>query len=270
MALEKTDAVILKSFPYGDTSKIARCYTRDYGKISVIAKGVRKSKTLQSGYLEPLNCVEFLFYRNPKRQLQIFSKAEYKYLWRSLKSDIKKITYGFAVVELIDRSVTGEEPHEELFQLLVDVLNAINRCEGNLNLIYWFFVIHLLSLLGFRPHLSHCPRCHGKMESGFFSRVYGELMCKKCYGEAGMSDRISISRHESNSKFDGQGFVVKIRAINILKRLKRANVEKVGQITLNSGDRKEVGGFLNHYLRYHIEGFNQLKSLLVMEKLFTK
>ena len=75
MALEKTKAVVLKSFPYGDTSKIARIYTREFGKISVIGKGIRKSKVLQSGYLEPLNYLNLIFYHNTKRQLQIFFKG---------------------------------------------------------------------------------------------------------------------------------------------------------------------------------------------------
>ncbi|MFQ6673914.1 MAG: DNA repair protein RecO, partial [Fidelibacterota bacterium] len=175
MPIEKTDALILKSFPYGDTSKIARCYTRDYGKISVIGKGVRTSKALQSGYLEPLNYLSLLFYYSPKRQLQIFSKAEFQAIWAPLKRDVKKVSYGFAVIELIDRAVTGEEPHDALFQLTVNVLQAINDTQGNVNILFWYFEVQALSLLGFRPVLSVCPRCHSPLEEGYFSLEYGEL-----------------------------------------------------------------------------------------------
>ena len=240
----KTSAVVLKSFPYGDTSKIARCYTLDYGKISIIGKGVRKGKTLQGGYLEPVNYLSLLFYHNPKRQLQIFSKAEYEKTWLSLKRDVKKITYGFAVVELIDKAVTGEEPHERLFQLVVDVLQAINDTEGNINLLFWYFEVQLLSLLGFRPVLSECPRCRGTMDQGFFALEYGELVCSRCDS--------------------GGGQPISNRAIGILRKLKRNPIEGIDRISLRKGDRKEVGGFLIDYLRYHVEGINELKSLNVL------
>ena len=96
MSLESTSAIVLKSFPYGDTSKIARCYTRNFGKLSIIGKGVMTSKSLQSGYLEPMSCITLNFYYNPKRQLQIFSKAEFDRPLLSLKQDMKKLSYGFA------------------------------------------------------------------------------------------------------------------------------------------------------------------------------
>ena len=64
MGLKSTSGIVLKTFSYGDTSKIIRCYTRDFGKISLIAKGVKTSKTLQIGYLEPINCISIDLYYN--------------------------------------------------------------------------------------------------------------------------------------------------------------------------------------------------------------
>lgn len=246
MSLEKTEVVILKSFPYGDTSKIARCYTRDFGKVSIIAKGIRKGKTPQSGYMEPMNYLSLLFYYTPKRQLQIFSKAEFQRTWKALRRDVKKVTYGFAVVELIDKAVTGEEPHDQLFELLVDILQAINDSEGNVNRIFWYFEIHLLILLGFRPILSECPRCHGPLDEGFFAMEYGELVCRNCN--------------------PGGGYSVSKRGIDILKKLKQSPLGDIGKVRLQKGDRKEVGGFLNDYLRYHVDGVTEIRSLRVMEK----
>ena len=139
MPLESTSAIVLKNFPYGDTSKIARFYTRDFGKLSIIGKGVMSSKTLQGSYFEPINCINLNFYYNPKRQLQIFSKAEFNNPLISIKKDMKKLSYGFAIVELIDRTVTGQEPNKELYILTENVLKAIDRSSGNLNRIFWYF-----------------------------------------------------------------------------------------------------------------------------------
>ncbi|MFQ6675534.1 MAG: DNA repair protein RecO [Fidelibacterota bacterium] len=247
MALEKTEAIVLKSFLYGDTSKIARCYTRDYGKISIIAKGVRSGKTLRSGYLDPPNYLSLVFYHNPRRQLQMFSRAEFEAVWSSLKNDMKKLFYGFAVVELIDRAVTGQEPHGDLFQLMADTLQAINDTTGKINRLFWFYEIRVLSLLGFRPALSECPRCHRPLETGHFSLDYGELLCGRC---------------------EPQGVrPISSRALNILRTLKRGTPEEAKTILLKPGDRTEVGGFLKDYLTYHIEGVGEVRSLSVLEKL---
>jgi len=247
MALESTLAIVLKSFPYGDTSKIARCYTRDFGKLSIIAKGIKTSKTLQSGYLEPMNCLSLNFYYNPKRQLQIFSKAEFSQPLLSLKHDVKKLSYGFAVVELVDRTVTGEEPHADLFHFTEDVLEAMDKSEGHLNRLFWFFEIKLLSLLGFRPHLSKCPHCQGSMESAFFSLGYGELLCGNCSA--------------------GTGMQLSQQSVAVLKALKNGSLDNVGDISFGAGERREVGGFLQQYFSFHIEGLSEVRSLRVMESI---
>ena len=245
MPLESTAAVVLKSFPYGDTSKIARCYTRDFGKLSIIAKGVMTSKTLQSGYLEPMNCISLNFYHNPKRQLQIFSRAEFNRPMLSLKNDMKKLSYGFAVVELVDRTVTGEEQQAELFHLTEDVLEAIDKSTGQLNRIFWYFEIALLSLLGFRPQLSRCPQCQNGMESAFFSIGYGELVCGGC--------------------ISGSGRSLSPEALSVLRKLKRSNLNSLAEIVCGAKERKEVGGFLAEYISFHVEGLREVRSLRVME-----
>ena len=249
MPLESTAAIVLKSFPYGDTSKIARCYTRQFGKLSVIAKGVLTSKTLQGGYLEPMSCISLNFYHNPKRQLQIFSKAEFSRPLLSLKNDMKKLSYGFAVIELIDRTVRGEEPHAELFNLTEEVLSVIDMSTGHLNRIFWCFEIALLSLLGFRPHLSHCPNCQKGMTEAFFSVGYGELVCSRC--------------------ISGSGQRVSPEALTVLRELKRSNFDSLDEIVCGAKERKEVGGFLAEYFRFHVEGLREVRSLRVMESLLS-
>lgn len=246
MALEITDTIILKSFPYGDTSKIARCYTRDFGKVSLIGKGIRKGKTLRSSYLEPLSHLSLSFYQNPRRELQIFSKAEFINLWSALKSDVKKISYGFAIVELVDKAVTGEEPHEELFELLVETLNAVDYTKGNVNVIFWYFEMNFLSLFGFRPNLTTCPDCNKRLDGGIFSIERGEVVCGDC--------------------LENGTYTISPRALGLLRNLKQGSLREAIGLQLKVGDRSEVGGFLDRYLRHHIDAVQNVQSLRVMGK----
>jgi len=245
MGIETTVGIVLKTFSYGDTSKIIRCYTKDFGKISMIAKGVKTSKTLQTGYLEPINCISIHLYYNSKRQLQIFSKAEFDTHFLDLKNDIKKLSYSFAVIELIDKTVNGEESHSQLFNLTKNILSAINDNKGKLNSLFWFFQLHLLSFLGFKPNLTNCPRCNSDIISAVFS--YGELFCNNCI------ERGSVE--------------LSMNSVNFLKKLNDILIDDISSLKASALERKEVGEFLKQYYSFHIEGLKEIKSLKVMESI---
>ena len=245
MGLESTSGIVLKTFSYGDTSKIIRCYTRDFGKISLIAKGVKTSKTLQIGYLEPINCISINLYYNSKRQLQIFSKAEFDHPFLSIKNSIKKLSYSFAVIELIDKTVNGEESHLELFNLTKDTLSAINDNKGKINTLFWFFQLNLLKLLGLKPNLSNCSNCQNSMiKANFFS---GELFCNKC----STTGEIKLGKN----------------SLHMLKTINKIEIVNMSKLNIHSIERKEIGEFLKQYYSYHIDGLREIKSLKVMERI---
>ena len=245
MGLESTSGIVLKTFSYGETSKIIRCYTKDFGKISLIAKGVKTSKTLQTGYLEPINCISINLYYNSKRQLQIFSKAEFDQPFLSIKSNIKKLSYSFAVIELIDKTVNGEESHHQLFNLTKNILSAINDNKGKINILFWFFQLKLLALLGFKPNLSNCSNCQDSLNSANF--LSGELFCIECSNSTG----IKLSKN----------------ALSLLKKINEIEINDIPKLKISIFERKEIGEFLKQYYSYHIDGLREIKSLRVMESI---
>ena len=245
MGLESTSGIVLKTFSYGETSKIIRCYTKDFGKISLIAKGVKTSKTLQTGYLEPINCISINLYYNSKRQLQIFSKAEFDQPFLSIKTSIKKLSYSFAVIELIDKTVNGEESHHQLFDLTKNILSAINDNKGKINILFWFFQLKLLSLLGFKPNLFNCSNCQNSLNSANF--LSGELFCIECSNSAG----IKLSKN----------------ALSLLKKINEIEINDIPKLKISIFERKEIGEFLKQYYSYHIDGLREIKSLRVMESI---
>lgn len=245
MGLESTSGIVLKTFSYGETSKIIRCYTKDFGKISLIAKGVKTSKTLQIGYLEPINCISINLYYNSKRQLQIFSKAEFDKPFLSIKSSIKKLSYSFAVIELIDKTVNGEESHYQLFNLTKNILSAINDNKGKINILFWFFQLKLLSLLGFKPNLSNCSNCQSSLISASF--LSGELFCSQCCN----STAIKLSKN----------------SLSLLKKINKIEIDDIPKLKISTFERKEIGEFLKQYYSYHIDGLREIKSLKVMESI---
>ena len=79
-----TSAIVLKSFPYGDTSLIARCFSKDQGKISLIIKGARSKKKPKAAFFEPLSHVDLIYNYKPNRELQIVSKVSFINYWSSI------------------------------------------------------------------------------------------------------------------------------------------------------------------------------------------
>lgn len=222
-----TSAVVLKSFPYGETSIIARCYTKDHGKVSLIVKGARRKKSPMAAYFQPMNYLDIVYYYRQTRSLQSVSKASFVEIWSDLSQDIKKIAHGFAVIELTDKTNTENDPHPELFDELVSVLKAFNSSGIRLNLIFWYFQIKLLTILGFKPDFHQLDQGNVK----FPNPLRGP-----------------------NSQ-------------NILEDLNNNTIDMISNITATYQDRKVISEYLTAFISYHIEGLEELKSFSVLKQI---
>ncbi len=222
-----TSAVVLKSFPYGETSLIARCYTKDHGKVSVIVKGARRKKSPMAAYFQPMNYLDIVYYYRQTRSLQSLSKASFVEIWSDLNQDLKKIAHGLAVIELTEKTNTDNDPHPELFNELVSVLKAFNSSNLRLNLIFWYYQIKLLTILGFKPD--------------FYQLDQGNVKFPNPFGGP-------------NSK-------------NILEDLNNNTIDLISNITANNQDRKAISEYLTAFISYHFEGLEELKSFSVLKQI---
>ena len=74
--LVESEAIVLQVRKYNDTSKIALLYSKEYGKISIIAKGAFTTKSGVSGMLEPLSYVKIFFYKKASSDLHLLKSIE--------------------------------------------------------------------------------------------------------------------------------------------------------------------------------------------------
>ena len=114
----QSQAIVLKSFSYSETSIIARCFTREMGKISVIIRGAKRKNSPNAAYFQPANYLDLVFYYKQTREIQTISKASFVRTWPSLRNDLKKMTYTLSVIELTDKTIIDHDPHAELFDEL--------------------------------------------------------------------------------------------------------------------------------------------------------
>ena len=115
-----TPAIVLKSFSYGESSIIARCFSREQGKISLIIKGAKRSKSPKSVHFQPLSYVELIYNYQPKRDLQTISKVSFLGYWSKILSNLRSITLSSAEILGIDKRVGSLDPGKDATFFITD------------------------------------------------------------------------------------------------------------------------------------------------------
>ena len=149
--VQKSLAIVLNRFSYGESSIITKCFLKDYGKISFIVHGAKNKKNFKNSYFQPGNYLELLFYYRPNRNLQTVSKATFQNQWVSIQKDFIKISYVMAIIELADKCTSDIDRNDELFNELSNAISLIETKRNQMNLVFWNFQYQLLRVLGFKP-----------------------------------------------------------------------------------------------------------------------
>jgi DNA repair protein RecO len=171
MALLRCEGIVLKSYALGDTSRIVVAFTRELGMVRMVAKGARKLPSRFGFALEPLSRSRYVIYHKPDRDLQLLSQAECVRPTGSELPDLARLAHAEAAIELVDRLVWGEEPHPELFDLLVATLARMTVASLDaLPAVTAAFQLQFASLLGYQPRVDTCAQCAGHVSGDACSR----------------------------------------------------------------------------------------------------
>ncbi len=251
----KTEGVILKSMDFRDSSRILTVYTRDFGRQSLLAKGVRGGRSRMGGVTRPLQYVSLVYYRSEHRDLQLLSQCDLVRPWNGLTESLEAMGAAMAICELLTLVVQGEEGHPPLFELLVRCLDAVNTATNNWGNAFSVFEIRVLGLLGFRPEFRVCGGCGRALDEGDEGRMLvdahqGSIRCGDCVVGAHEGEALSPAAHRVLLRFQ-----------------EISDIGAACRITLSGPLRNEVGGILARYLQYHVEGFRALRSQAVFSQL---
>lgn len=252
--IQKTEAVILKTINHGDTSKIATLYSREYGRLKIIAKGVRNLKSRYVGLLAPVQYVRIEFYEKPTSELQLFKSGEIVQSYYTLFKDFDRLAFAQVAMEFIERTAEKSEPHPELFDLVVWVLNALNDEKSSPVKSYWYFHLRSLSELGFRPNVFQCQRCKTSLEGtgAVYHKPDGVLYCGNC------------------SPTPDERFIIKLSptVMNLLQAVDEERWPGARNSDTSLVDRRAIWAFIWHYAKIHLEPLRKMKSLHVLEQIY--
>lgn len=178
--LYRTEGVVLKSIEYGDADKIVTIYTKKYGKIQAIAKGVRKTKSKFGSSLEILTYAVFLFYKG--KNIDIISQTEILESFFTASKEIVKFAFASNCAEVVNK-ISGEgEVNLSIFFLLKEVLHYLKEAKDP-KLLTLSFKWQMLAILGYKPSFGRCCICNSKIEDQkemFFNIDEGGVICNKC------------------------------------------------------------------------------------------
>ncbi len=239
--LAKTTAVILNSRKYGDSSKILSVFTKDYGKISLIAKGCRSAKSKFGGSLEPLSWVEINFYHKHNEQLQLLSNSDIVKPFSKLTTSLEHLASGLLIAESIYSMQSDEVNNEDLFNYLIRALTLLNQLPNNSFNVFVATQFKLAETLGFWLQFDFMLDENDSSEQKYaFSIVDG---CPTPF-----------------TKNHNNRFIMNRSLADSLEKIFKLALEEVCTVELNSNQQKSIINFFSEYFSYHLERKIQYKS----------
>lgn len=148
MAGYRTEGVILKRTNFGEADKLLTLFSKHFGKIRLLAKGIRKPKSRKGGNLELFNWVKI--YVAKGRNLDLVTEVEVVKPFRKWRKDLSRVAIAYHLAELVDRLTAEEAKSREVFDLLVLSLEKLGT-EEDLEKLRSDFEVRLLEELGFWP-----------------------------------------------------------------------------------------------------------------------
>ncbi len=189
----RTQAFFLKKADSGESDRIFTIYTRDFGKLEILGKAIRKiSSKLRSGAeIFYLSEIEFIQGKVQKTLTDVILINKFK----NLRKDLKRLQITYRISEVLDSLIKGQEPDEKIWRLLNKTFQELNNNTLKpvvYNLIYYYFLWNLLSVLGYQPELYNCSGCQKKLtpENIYFSPKEKGLFCSQCGGLMGSAKEI--------------------------------------------------------------------------------
>ncbi len=180
----KTEAVVLRSMRYGEADRILHVYTPMRGRVSAIAKGVRRSRSRFGGRLEPFFRLSLGLHEGRSDLLTVTS-AETIEPYRRLREDGRALDGAARACDAVARLFDSGEPHPEVFHLLCSylaLLDADPRTATPERLVA--LRLKLLLAAGFAPQLAACATCGEGDHLVGFSATAGGVVCTACEASA--------------------------------------------------------------------------------------
>lgn len=240
MAVVTTNAIVLSSLKYGDTSLIVKCFTEIEGVKTYLIRGVLKPKKkgIKAAYFQPLTQLKIVANHNNKNTLNSIKEVQVINPYKTIHTDIVKQSVVFFLSEILSNSIQEEEQNTTLYKYLETAFIWLD-VHHNVPNFHLLFLLNLSGFLGFYPDLSE------KHKQGF------NLL------DGNFSDNIQDKNVIHNNDFYQ------------FKKLLGINFDAIENVSYSKQERQLVLQMIIQYFQLHLGNFRKPKSLQVLETVFS-
>ena len=249
MPLYTTDAIVLKSINLGEADKIVTFFTRRYGKIQGVAKGVRRTKSRFGASLEPLTYINLIYFGKEHTNLYKINTSDILEPFNKLKEDFDKLKKSLFICDIVNSTLKELDVNLKIFELFLNTLKIINRAKEieKVDILLDIFSLRFLSASGFTPKLNNCIYCNKilTLNSTLSERLgfhisKGGVVCREC--------------------LNGSEDVVRINSgiINFMKKAISMNISNLDRLSMPYKMERELHKIIYDYINIHID--RKLKS----------
>ncbi|MBU0637085.1 DNA repair protein RecO, partial [Patescibacteria group bacterium] len=236
--MEKTyriKAAVLYSRCFGENDVIVTLYTADKGKLELVARGVKKSKSKLAAHLEPISLAEIMVVQG--RQYNYIGSAISENCYINLKNNLAKIGAAGNGIRIFNLIVKAGDGDVEIFKILInywDFLNNVNE-ESDYDLFVQLFIFKLLIKLGHQPELYHCVICQHRIlpANNKFDLIKGGLICYKCAFLNKRKNQLIISEN----------------SIKILRLAEKSDFKQLAKVNIANNIKEEIINIIDLFFK---------------------
>ncbi|MGN7284940.1 DNA repair protein RecO [Shouchella rhizosphaerae] len=225
--LKKQDAIVLKSIDYGETNKIVTLFTKEDGKLAVLAKGAKKPNSRFAAVTQPFVYGSYLYFQG--NGLPSLSQGEAVDSFKELQFDIVKSAYAAYITELVDKLTEERKTTFFLFDWLLLALRQINTGQ-DAEIIARIMDMKMLPLAGAKPELDCCACCRSETRDPVaFSVAYAGFLCRNCIHK------------------DERAFPITLPFAKLFRVLYYVDLTKVGTISVKAETKRRLEWMIRTY-----------------------
>jgi DNA repair protein RecO (recombination protein O) len=249
---QKCEGIVIRTIDYGESNKIVTIYTREWGKVGVMANGAKKPNSRLAAITQPFTYGYFLMQKSSG--LGGLKQGEVILSLRGIREDIFKTAYASFVLELLDKAVENNQPNPYLFELLLQTLQYMNKGE-DLEIITNIFEMKMLNVYGIYPKLDGCAVCQNTEGKFAFSIREGGFLCHRCLSKDPYALKISSA------------------TVKLLRLFYFLDMSRLGKISVKEDTKKElkkvISTFYDEYSGLNLKTkrfLNQIELLKDLKK----
>lgn len=145
----EAEGYILSRYQVNEADSIYTFFSKEYGKMRFIAKGIRKAEARLSGQMQPFTQIKIRLVYG--RNLNILIGAQILKHFDLLSSSLEAVAVGYRMCEMLTRCLAEDQPSQSIYTLLEESCTALEQGQEP-QLVNLYFSVRLLHYMGSQPN----------------------------------------------------------------------------------------------------------------------